>query len=134
MQSTIWTNDSYVIQAADVAAGYAGRGYNVGMGRWETVSGAQLSASRMSPHRLKHIVFGAGTAAGNCKDGMIGLVFVVVDPQWTSRQILLFQGMQSKGRFLEWHGDAPLGAGLCWRISQGGLLATDIVSIGVGYE
>jgi hypothetical protein len=130
-----WLNDTYAVNAVDVAAAWAGRGYNAGKGRWETVSGIDLSGSSVfKRHTLRSCDIRVQTAAGNVKDGVFIVGFVIMDPQNTGMVYPWFQGVQSKGRLVTWAGEIPMAAGFVWRIHQSALIDTDVVSLGVGYE
>lgn len=131
----IWTTDSYSVVAGDVALAYAGRGYNIRSGCWETVSGGNLSPSTLSlPYRLCSADIRVQTAAGNVKDGVRIMGFICGDPVHTGWVLPWFEGVQSKGQNVNWVGDLPLLAGFIWRIAAGGLIATDVVSVGVSYQ
>jgi hypothetical protein len=130
----VWTTDAYTLIAGDVAAAYAGRGYNIRTGVWETVSGVNLSQSAPSKYRLRSADIRVQTAAGNVKDGVFIVCFIAGDPVHTDWVVPWFSGVQSKGKLINWQGDIPMGCGFFWRIHQGGLIATDVVSLGVSYE
>lgn len=127
--------DVYTIQAGDVAVAYAGRGYNANPGRWQTVSGINMVAS--SWQTARHLVdadFLIQTAAGALKCGVVIAAFIVHDPTNTSLTTPWFMGVTSKAHFVHWHGRLPLDCGFLWRVHQGGLIAGDVVTMGVGYE
>jgi len=129
----IWSTDTYAVLAGDVALNYAGRGYNVRTGRWETVSGGNLSPTGESDHILLSADIRVQTAAGLVKDGVYIILFVCGDPIHTGWVVPWFDGVQSKGHLVNWAGHTPMMGGLVWRIHASGLIATDVVSVGVSY-
>jgi hypothetical protein len=129
-----WLVDSYTLQAADVAAAYAGRGYNVRTGRWETVSGVNMTPTDIRGHRVKSLDLTIHDAVSTgIKNGVWVIVFVVGDPTHTGYVVPLHQGITSTGRLFQWAGDQEMLGGIFWRIHQGGLAAGDRVDLGVGY-
>ena len=126
--------DVYTVLAGDVSASYAGRGYNTRLGRFLTVSGTDNGTSRMT---LNHIHFAdviVWSAAGAIKDGLKVGVFTCEDPTHPELSAPWFYGVLSKHSPVIWEGRRPLACGFFWRIHPGGLVAGDLVSIGVGYE
>lgn len=129
-----WVSDSYTILAGDVAVVYAGRGYNVRTGRWETISGQNMTPTDISAKRLRSIDFTIhDVGTGGLKNGVFAMLFVIGDPIHTGYIVPVFQGVGSKARLVQWAGDAPMLGGVAWRIHQGGLAAGDRVDIGVSY-
>lgn len=126
--------DTYVITAGDVSAAYAGRGYNPSSGQWLTVSGTNLGSSRRTKYRLLDSDMIVQTAAGAYRNGILVATFVLHDPTNPSLATPWYQGMQSRGRYVLWHGNVEMDCGFFWRIQPGGLVAGDIVTLGVGYE
>ena len=126
--------DSYTIQAADVAAAYSGRGYNVMLGRWLTVSGVDNGGSRMTNLVLLDCSITVVNATGHWRNGVIVRAFVANDPSHPGLATPWFDAVACKSGNIEWQGRRPMGAGIFWRIIQGGVIAGDIVAIGVGYE
>lgn len=130
-----WLSDSYTILGADVTFVYAGRAYNQRLGRWETVSGTNMSPTDISKHRLRSVDLAIHDAVtGGLKNGVWALVFVVGDPVHTGYVVPVVQGLSSRSQVLQWAGDIAMLGGVCWRIHLGGLVAGDRVDIGVGYE
>jgi hypothetical protein len=130
---TSWLLDNYIVLAGDVALLWTGRGYNSREGKWETVSGGDLAASDMTKSILTSLDVRIITAGG-LRDGCRFMSFVMGDPQNRAYVVPWFQGIQSKGNLIQWTGRQPMLCGFVWRIMQGGLVAGDTISIGVGYE
>jgi len=131
-----WKTDRYVILAGDAAAAYAGRAYDLARGRWETVSGGKMTAG--SPPRKTYEIRSADVsiqnAAGNLYTGIRILCMTMHDAGQTEYVQQLFDGIQSSIHTVNWVGKAPLGAGIFWRVQQGGLIAGDIVWLTVSYD
>lgn len=126
--------DVYTVQAGDAAAAYAGRAFNLRLGRWETVSGKNMGASRFSRHVLLDADLIVATGAGAVKEGVIVRCFTVNDPTHPELATPWFDAVMSKRRSASWRGSTPLACGFFWRVIYGGLAATDVVTMGVGYE
>lgn len=126
--------DVYTIQAADVAAAYAGRGYNCGTGQWLTVSGTNLGGSRRTKYRLLDADMIVQTSTGAFRQGILVATFILHDPTNPSLTTPWFQGLHGRGKYVFWHGNVPMECGFVWRIQPGALVAGDIVTLGVGYE
>ena len=125
--------DNYTIVAGDVAVAYAGRGWNPRLGNWLTVSGSNLGSSIRTKYRLLDADMTIQTSAGLFRSGVVARLFIMHDPTNPSLSTPWFEGMQSKGKLLFWAGNLALDCGFFWRIQIGGLVAGDIVSMGVGY-
>jgi hypothetical protein len=127
--------DVYTITGGDEAASYAGRLYNAGVGRWQgAASGDTLESSARTRHILRDCDFVVHNAAGAIKLGVIIWAFVMNDPTNTSLITPWFIGVSGKSRLPHWAGSRPMNCGVLWRVHKGGLIATDRVSMGVGYE
>jgi len=126
--------DTYTILAADVSATYAGRGYNPASGQWLTVSGTNLGSSRRTKYRLLDSDIIVQTAAGAFRQGILVSTFVLHDPTNPSVATPWYQGVCGRGKFVFWHGNVEMDCGFFWRIHPGGLVAGDVVMLGVGYE
>lgn len=132
-----WLSDTYTITGGDEGTTWAGRAFNLTTGRWETVSGVAMSSSahgRVLHKRLKAVDIRAFNSAGAVKPGVMIHGFVVGDPIHTGFVIPIVQQVQGKSYLVHWVGDVDMGAGFEWRVLRGGLIATDIVSVGLGYE
>lgn len=130
-----WLVDSYTVQAADIVPAWFGRGYNVGVGRWEHLLGANMTPSRLNPRlRLRSMDMTVHDSGGHIKDGLWVIGFVIGDPQHTGYAVPWFQRIQSKGRLIQWNGDQPMLCGFAYRIHTGGVAAGDYIDMGVGYE
>jgi hypothetical protein len=126
--------DTYIITAGDVGQAYAGRGYNPASGNWLTVSGSNLGSSRQTKYRLIDSDLIVQTSTGAFRQGILASTFVLHDPTNPTLATPWYHGLCSKGKFLLWHGNVAMDCGFFWRIQSGGLIAGDIVTLGVGYE
>jgi hypothetical protein len=126
--------DRYVVLAGDVAVNYAGRGYNPLQGRWVTVSGTNLGSSRMTGGVLLSADIVISEAGGKLKDGVVVTAYVLNDPSHPEMAVPWFSSLHSKGFRPCWDGRRDLCAGFFWRIQLGGVVAGDIVVMGVRYE
>lgn len=131
-----YLSDLYTIQAGDAAAVFAGRGFNVSLGQWETCRGVDLTrrGGPVKNYRVKAVDIRAYHASGTIASGVRIWIASVVDPLHTESVVPLVDDIQSITHTVFWLGDAPMGAGLVWRVPLGGLIATDYVGIGVIYE
>lgn len=129
-------NDTYTIQAGDAAAVFAGRGYNVALGRWETLAGVNLTPTAIQPrkYKLRSVDIRVYHASGAIASGVRIWIATVADPLHTEMVIPVIDEVQSISKTVAWAGDLPLGAGLIWRIPLAGVIATDYVGIGAVYE
>jgi hypothetical protein len=134
-----WLTDNYVVQAGDVALAYAGRAFNLGLGQWETVSGTQASSTQEEPRPrwLRSADIRVTAAAGQIKRGIYIQCWIIGDPLHTEYVVPWFEGVQGAAQMVNWSGGVPMLAGFQWRIhtgGAGGLVAGDLVGIGVSYE
>jgi hypothetical protein len=130
-----WLQDDYILQAADVAAAWAGRGWNWGTNKWENISGRNLSLSTKSKHRIKSIQAWVYLATGEPKQGIVIPMYIVADPLATGFTIRLEgKSLQGGNSLAAWSGNEPFLAGALWRINAGGAVATDRVVCAIGYE
>lgn len=132
-----WIGDSYIVQAADVAALWSGRAWSSDRCVWETVSGKAMEVGRPPPHRrtLRGVDIRAQNALGSIKSGVRIDVYLIGDPMHPELRILpLVARYQSADSLVFWQGSIPMEAGIEWRICKGGLIATDVVGISVCYE
>ncbi len=129
-----WLEDIYTVLAGDVAVAYAGRAYNCKTHQFETVSGINMGSSKFSHRRLKSIDFIVHSPTGTVKDGIWCCGYVVIDELHTGMVAPWFNQIQSKAHLIQWQGDIDMGCGFFWRIHAGGLVAGDVVGLGVGYE
>lgn len=129
-------NDTFPIAAGDAAAIFAGRGFNVALGRWETLAGVDLTPTALQPRRytLRSVDIRIYKASGAIRSGVRVWIATVADPLHTEMVIPVIDGYQSVSQTIHWAGAVPLGAGLIWRIPLGGVIATDYVGIGAVYE
>ena len=132
-----WLTDSYTVVAGDVAKAWCGRGYNAGVGRWESLMGVAMQATVIRQGIVRSIdlrVFDGVT--GGIKDGVFAMVFVVGDGTHTDYVVPVLQGVMSRSKLLcrAFEIGVPMLGGIQWRIMQGGLAVPDRVDIGVGYE
>lgn len=129
-------NDTYVVVAGDVAAVFASRGYNVSLGRWETLAGVNLTirGGPVRDYKVRSVDIRAYHAAGTVISGVRIWIATAANPEMPSTVVPLVDDVQSVSHTIHWLGDAPMGAGIVWRIPLGGLIATDYVGIGVVYE
>jgi hypothetical protein len=110
--------DDYTLQAGDlILGGWAGRGYNIRAGAWETTSGGDLTESKDTPHHLRAFHVWAWNAAGVPYWGMAIKLYVVAVGARPAMTIRLpgraFQAGITPARFV---GDFPLGAGVIYRV------------------
>lgn len=126
--------DVYTITGTDEGSTYCGRGYNPKLGRWVGATNTNIGASIQTRHVLRDADFVVHTAAGAIKLGVIVWAFVVNDATAPNLTTPWFVGITGKARLPVWHGRIPMGAGILWRIHRGGVIDTDIVTMGVGYE
>jgi len=132
-----WEQDVYEVSAGDVAAAYASRGYNVALGRWESLPGLNLTpyGAHVPSHRLKHVEVRVRHAAGTAVAGVKVFLGCAIDQKRPGELWTLGCPVHSGARSaVVWQGDMPLGGGVVWRIALGGLIATDLVSMAIGYE
>jgi hypothetical protein len=132
-----WANEPYIVTAADLVPGtHVGRFWRAQTRQWETCTDRNPAEASFSVNnmRLRGIDTRVVNAVGGIKSGVRLLVFLVPDPQHPGIIVPVTQGFQSSGNLVFWHGDIPIGAGVGWRIQQGGVIATDVVAMTVGYE
>jgi hypothetical protein len=132
-----WISDRYVITAGDVAlSSFAGRAWSSERKAWETVSGTAMAAGRdpRVPLTLRGVDVRITRAAGGIVSGVHILLMVIASAVNTDQVIIVKDGIQSAYKVVAWHGKLPLAAGIQWRIHAGGIVANDVVSIGVQYE
>lgn len=132
-----WVEDKYVIQAADAAATYACRGWNVALGRWETLPATNLTpyGGDLKPLMLRHVECRVFHTSGTEATGVLLWLGCAIDQKRPG--VLLTLGNFIHGvanRAVVWQGNIPLGGGVVWRVAQGGLIAGDWVEMAVGYE
>lgn len=132
-----WANEPYVVSAADLVPGtHVGRFWRADTRQWETCVDRNPAEGSFPRNKLR--LLGIDTrvvnAVGGIKSGVRILVFVVPDPQHPGIIVPVVQGYQSSGHLVFWSGDILIGAGVGWRIQQGGVIATDVVAMTVGYE
>jgi hypothetical protein len=132
-----FTNEGYIVTAADLVPGtFVGRFWSADRKTWSSATD-RSPASGQSPRRalrLKGLDIRVTNATGGIKTGVRILVFLVSDPLHTEYVLPVLDKIQSASRIVSWLGEAPMCAGIEWRIQQGGVIATDIVSMGVTYE
>lgn len=127
--------DQYTITGADEGATYAGRGYNAGVGQWQSfTSGATFSSGRPTKYQLRDADIVVHDSTGAIKLGVLVMVYVINDATNMGLCTPWFVGVTSKARLPYWEGKRPMNAGFFWRVHRGGLVAGDIVSMGVGYD
>jgi hypothetical protein len=132
-----WVNDAYQVNAADVAAAWAGRGFNLGTRRWETISGTSIGRSVETKLRIRTMQLWIYDAIDVPKFAILGHLYVVADPQSTAFEFsvrLPGPGMHSHHDLIAFIGDFPMMCGAQWRIMKGGLIDTDKVKCSIGYE
>ncbi len=131
-----WVQDRYIVLAGDVVLAHCGRAYNCKTKAWETISGTKMRPSIDTPYQLRAVFLRIYNAAGAGLRGRLGELYIVGDPGATERQIRLQGGNDLLGgsSFITWQGRYPLCAGFQWQITQGGLVAGDIVEVKVGYD
>jgi hypothetical protein len=129
-------SDVYTIVAADAAAVFASRGFNVSLGQWQTLRGVNLTprGGPVKDYRIKSVDIRCFHASQAISSGVRIWIATVTDPLRTDSFVPLVDDVQSVSHAVSWLGDAPMGAGLVWRVPLGGLIATDYVGIGVVYE
>ena len=126
--------DVYTVLAGDVAAAYIGRGYNVRLGNWMTVSGTDLGSSQLSKRLLTDADFVVHNGVtGGFKNGILITAYVLYDPTHPEMAVPWFQGVSSVAGYVGWEGKRDMGAGVFWRVQRGALVAGDRVTLGVGY-
>lgn len=131
-----WLTDTWAVSAGDVAGTFASRGYSTITGRWETLPAIGLTprTGSMPNHLLRAIYLEVLKATGGYRNGVRVWVAAHLDPQQNLFVVPLIDGVQRNSALLSWEGEAPLGAGIVWRIACGGIVATDKVGITVVYE
>lgn len=132
-----WANEPYVVTAADLVPGtFVGRFWRAEQRQWESSTDRNPAEASFSINRLRlrGLDVRVLAAAGGIKSGVRILVFLIPDPQHPGIMVPVLQGFQSSANLVYWNGDIPLGAGVGWRIQQGGVIATDVVAMTVGYE
>jgi hypothetical protein len=131
-----WAEDIWTVQAADAAAAYAGRAWNLDTRRWETISGVFCSRSAMTRYKLRTCEVRVTNSSGVNRRGIICHLYVVGDPQATNRLIALpgAESLQRGDVWSHWGGEYPLLAGFQYHYSLGGVIATDIVHAQIGYS
>jgi hypothetical protein len=133
----VWANEPYVVKAADLVPGtFVGRFWRTDTRQWEPCSDKNPDQGSFPPNamRLRAIDTRIVAAAGGIKSGVRILVFMVPDALHPGIIVPIIEGYQSSSKLIFWQGDIPLGAGVGWRIHQGGVVATEIVAMTVGYE
>jgi len=136
MAAMEWLNDTYVVQAGDVAVGFTGRGWNWGKHKWETLSQVSLSRSVATSYHIRAFqVFVLNVTTFTLKQSVVAALYVVVDPVSTDFMVRL-PGLELQGasKVISYVGDYPMPAGCLWRINRGGLVAGDVVNSFVGYD
>jgi hypothetical protein len=134
-----FANDVYVIAAADIVPLWAGRCYNLALGRWESVHGVNPTPSSMpqelgKPWLIKSVNMTVHLTTGSLKAGVWGMVFAVGDPVRTGDVVPILQVVQGRAQQQYFLGSQELLAGVQWRIHKGGLIAGDYVEMSVGYD
>jgi hypothetical protein len=132
-----WLNDRYEFTGADVAAGWAGRGWNWRTHAWETISGKDLDPSEMTPYVLRAMQLWLYTSALIPFWGVTGSLYVVGDsesPGFTVR--LPASGLQGGRQTISYVGSYPFAAGCLYRLANPGpwLTAGDFAECTIGYE
>lgn len=131
-----WIQDSCVLQAADVAATYASRGYNLALGRFENLPGTNLTSygGAIPLRRLRVVEVRAWHTGGASVSGVLFWLGVALDALHPDQMITLGNPVHSPARRgVSWVGDLPMGGGVVWRVSLGGFIAGDYVGWSVGY-
>jgi hypothetical protein len=132
-----WAYDPYTVLAADLVPGtFVGRYWNSQTRAWERCTDQNPTPNSQQPNRLRirAIDMRVVSATGGIKSGVRIMCFQVPDAMHPGILMTLVDRYQSAGRLVYWTGDFPMGGGVLWRIQQGGVIATDVVHMSVGYE
>jgi hypothetical protein len=133
MSKLSFISDSYTIVAGDVAAIFASRGFNVRSGRWETLPGIPLSSSEDRGYSIRSVLIRVRHTGGGEASGILANVYAVADDNQDFSMTRIIQDVISAGRVGGWSGSMPMQRGIVWRITKGGVVAGDLVDIGVNY-
>ena len=133
----MWANDRHIITPADAAAVfYIGRAWNSNSQVWSTVTDTVMAPASITTKRriLRSADIRILTPAEAIRCGIRALIMCLPDPMRTGDILMIKDDVQSSIHTINWIGEAPIGAGIQWRIHLNALLAGDIVSISCGYE